>query len=195
MKKFLFSFFIIATLVVTAFSQSSTWNIDVAHSNVGFSIAHLVISDVTGKFSEFEGSVSSPSGDFSGSSIHVVIKTASINTDNDKRNGHLKSADFFDAEKYPEITFKSTSFEKTGESTFKITGNLTMHGVTKEVVLDSKYKGQAKDPWGGTRAGLKATTTLDRYDFRLKYNSTLESGGLLIGQTVDIELNVELIKK
>jgi polyisoprenoid-binding protein YceI len=127
--------------------------------------------------------------------VDVTINTASINTDNQKRDDHLRSADFFNAEKNPKITFKSKSFIKTGNDTYKITGDLTIKDKTKEVVLDTKFKGIAKDPWGNTRAGFKATTTIDRYDFDVVWNKTLESGGLLVGKTVDIILNVQFMKE
>jgi polyisoprenoid-binding protein YceI len=187
--------FLIMSFSLSAFVQAAEWKFDKAHTNVGFSITHLVISDVTGRFKEFDGTFSSSAGDFSDSQVSITIKTASIDTDNEKRDNHLRSADFFDAEKNPEITFKSSLFEKTADNKFKVSGKLTMNGVTKDVELDATLTGVITDPWGGSRAGFKAKTTLDRYDYNLTYNKALETGGFLIGQTVDIIINVELIKK
>jgi polyisoprenoid-binding protein YceI len=194
MYKFIVTSVLVFMLALSVSAQN-TWETDLAHSNVGFTISHLVIADVPGKFTDFSGSIRTKGVEFTDAQVDVTIKTGSINTNNEKRDGHLRSADFFDAEKYPTITFTSTAFEKTGEETYKITGSLTMHGITRQVVLDAKFKGQIKDPWGNTRAGFKATTSLDRYHYDLKYNSTLEAGGLLIGKTVDIEINLELIRK
>ncbi len=156
----------------------------------------MVITDVQGKFTEYDGTVTTKSDDdFSGANINVTIQTVSINTENEKRDGHLKSPDFFDAAKNPVITYKGKKFEKVSDSKYKMVGDLTMNGVTKEVTLDAKYRGMMKDPWGNTRAGFKATATIDRYDWNLKYNSTLDAGGLLIGQELDLVIDVELIKK
>ena len=192
MRRILLTFTAAALMVSASFAQEKNWKLDKAHSNVGFSIAHLVISDVQGNFTDYDVKFTTNKADFSDASIEVVIQTASINTDNQKRDDHLRSADFFDAEKYPTIMFKSKSFEMTGDNKMKVTGDLTMNGVTKEVVLDVVYRGQAKDPWGNTKAGFKATTALDRYDYGLKYNSTLETGGLLIGQEVDIHIDLQV---
>jgi polyisoprenoid-binding protein YceI len=130
--------------------------------------------------------------DFTGSSVTAIIKTASVNTDNDKRDAHLRSDDFFNAAKFPEIRFVSTSFEKAGKDTYKITGDLTIRDVTKTVQLDTKYNGSIKDPWGNTRAGFKATTTINRTEYGAKWNKVLEAGGYLVGENVDITLLVEL---
>ncbi len=195
MKNLVFSFLIVLTFTFSAFAQSTEWKIDKAHTNVGFTVTHLVISDVTGRFNEVDGSIKSSDEDFDGAQVSIIIQTASIYTDNEKRDNHLRSGDFFNAEKNPEITFKSTSFKKIGDEKYEITGNLSMNGVTHEVVLDATLKGIIKDPWGGTRAGFKATTSVDRYNYNLTYNKALEAGGFLIGKTVDIEINLELIKK
>lgn len=195
MKNLVFSFLIVFTFAFSVFAQPTEWQIDKAHTNVGFTVTHLVISDVTGRFNEVSGSIKSSGEDFDGAQVSIVIQTASIYTDNEKRDNHLLSGDFFNAEKNPEITFKSTSFKKVGDEKYEITGNLSMNGVTHKVVLDATLKGIIKDPWGGTRAGFKAKTSVDRYDYNLKYNKALETGGFLIGQNVDIEINIELIKK
>jgi polyisoprenoid-binding protein YceI len=189
----------LTSLAVLMFTFSSpaqnSWETDLAHSNINFTIAHLVIADVTGKFNDFSCTVHSNGDDFNGAEVEVSIKTSSIFTNNERRDNHLRSADFFDVEKFPLISFKSRSFEKTSENTYKISGMLNMHGISKPVVLDARYKGMIKDPWGNTRAGFKATTSLNRYDYDLKWNTALEAGGLLVGETVAIEINLELLKK
>ena len=195
MKRLSLSLFLVLILSLPVFVQATEWKFDQSHTNIGFSITHLVISDVTGRFKEFDGTLTSDSDDFSGSQVSIVIKTASIDTDNEKRDGHLRSADFFDAEKNHEITFKSTSFEKVSDKKYKVSGKFSMNGVTKDVVLDATLTGVITDPWGGTRAGFKAVATLERYDYNLTYNKALEAGGFLIGKTVDIIINVELVKK
>jgi polyisoprenoid-binding protein YceI len=194
MIKIFLSSILLALLTFSALAQS-TWETDPAHSNINFTIAHLVIADVTGKFNDFTCTIKSPGDDFTNAQVDVIIQAKSIFTNNEKRDNHLRSADFFEVEKYPEITFKSIAFEKTGENAYTITGNLTMHGVTKPVVLNAEYKGQIKDPYGNTKAGFKASTSLDRYDYNLQWNTTLEAGGLLVGKTVTIEINLELLKK
>lgn len=195
MKRFTLTILLAFILGFNAFADETKWAFDKPHTSVTFTISHMVVTDVVGKFNDWKGSLTAPGEDFENSAISFTIQTASIDTDNEKRNKHLRSADFFDAEKNPEITFNSTSFTKTGEGKFKLVGDLNMHGVTKPVELDVKFRGTVKDPWGNTRAGFKATGEIERYDFDLKYNSTLEAGGLLIGKTVEIEINAELIKQ
>lgn len=195
MRKIVFSTIFIMLFTMASFAQTSTWKFDKPHSNIGFSISYLAISDVTGRLTEFDGSIISNPNDFTNAQVDVGIDVASINTENEKRDNHLRSAEFFDVEKYPKITFKSKSFKKTGDKIYKITGDLTIKDKTKEVVLDAELKGVVKDPWGKTRAGFKVTTSIDRYDYDMTWNKTLESGGLLVGKTVDIILNVELVKE
>jgi polyisoprenoid-binding protein YceI len=195
MKRMFFTFLIVLLAGLSNNVRAVEWRFDHPHTNIGFSITHLVISDVTGRFTEFDGTFSSPGDGFEGSQVSITIKTASIDTDNEKRDKHLRSADFFDAEKHPEITFKSTSFENVGDKKYKISGRFMMNGVTRDIALDATLTGVIDDPWGGTRAGFKAATTLDRYDYNLTYNKALETGGFLIGRDVDIIINVELIKK
>jgi polyisoprenoid-binding protein YceI len=198
MKTVLFAFLFLLFSITNITAQETVWEIDRAHSSINFSISHMVINDVTGKFNEFEGKIIVPtalSNDFSNTSVEIVIKASSINTDNLKRDEHLRGSDFFDVVKYENITFKSTSFVKTGENDYKITGNLKMHGIVKPVIFEAKLKGVVTDPWGNTRAGFKVKTVINRYDFDIIYNSTLETGGLLLGKTVDVEANIEIIKK
>lgn len=194
MKKTLFS--LAAILFATlGFAQNTEWKIDNAHSNVTFEISHMVVSSVTGKFQSFEGTIKSDKDDFTDVSVNFTIDAASVNTNNEKRDNHLRDADFFDVAKYPTIEFKGKKLEKMSGNKYKITGDLTMHGVTKEVEMDVRYNGMVKDPWGNTRAGFKVSGELNRTDYGLVYNSTLEAGGLLIGETVDINVNLELIKQ
>jgi polyisoprenoid-binding protein YceI len=194
MKKLFLSLTLVILFIFSAFGQSTEWAIDFPHTNVGFTVTHLVISDVTGRFNKFDGSIKTAGDDFEGAEINIVIETASIYTDHEKRDNHLRSADFFNAEKNPQITFKSNSFKKVADKKYTITGDLNMNGVTREVVLDGTFKGVITDPWGGTRAGFKASTIIDRYDYNLTYNTALESGGFLIGKEVEIQINIELKK-
>jgi polyisoprenoid-binding protein YceI len=195
MKKVILSVAAIATIGWNSIAQTTKWVIDKSHSKVQFDVAHLVISEVTGQFKSFDGSVLSDKPDFSDAKIEVNIDVNSINTDDEKRDGHLKSPDFFDANKYPKITFKSKSLKKVNNNLYKLTGDLTMHGVTKEVVLDVQFNGIKNDPWGNTKAGFKVTGKINRNDFGLKYNAPLEGGGVLIGEEVNITCNVELLKQ
>ncbi len=190
-----FSALLLTLAVQSVSAQGLTWKIDPVHSNVQFSVTHMVISEVTGHFKDFNATLVQGKEDFTGSNLDVNIKAASISTDNDNRDNHLRSADFFDAAKYPDITFKSTSFEKAAENDYRITGDLTIHGVTKSVTLDAKYLGQIKDDKGTSYAGFKATGKVDRYDYDLKWNRTLEAGGLLVSKNVDILLNVKLVHR
>lgn len=193
MRKYLF--LIAAMLISTSvFAQSTSWNFDKAHSSIGFDINHMVVSEVSGQFNAFDGSVISDKNDFSDAKIMFKIDAASINTDNEKRDGHLKSPDFFDVAKYPDIRFEGTSFKKLDEKNYTLTGNLTMHGVTKAVELTVKYGGTINDPYGNTRAGFKITGALNRTDFGLTWNSIMEAGGLIVGEEVRITGRFELLK-
>jgi polyisoprenoid-binding protein YceI len=169
-----------------------TWNIDVAHTNINFTVSHMVISEVTGTFKEFEGTVVSSTDDFSDAQITVAIKSKSINTENNDRDNHLRSADFFDAENHPVLTFTSSSVESKGNGKLLFSGDLTMRGISKPVVLDVKYKGQAVNPWGQIVAAFKGTTTLRRKEWGLNWNAALEAGGFLVGEEIELSLNIEL---
>ncbi len=186
---------LLAVSIQTVSAQVVTWKIDPVHSNVQFTVTHMMISEVTGHFKDFAVTMAQGKDDFSGSTLDVSIKAASISTDNDTRDNHLRSADFFDATKYPDLTFKSTSFDKTGENEYRIAGDLTMHGITKSVSLDTKYLGQIKDSKGTVYAGFKATGKINRYDYNLKWNRSLDAGGLLVSENVDITLNVKMVKQ
>lgn len=179
---------------VSAFAQSN-WGVDVSHSNVLFTVSHLVVSDVQGYFKEFDATLGYTKEDFSDATATMTIKVNSINTGIEKRDAHLKSDDFFAADKFAEITFTSKSFKKTGKNTFKITGDLTMRGTTKTVELDAVYRGEIKDPWGNTKSGWKINGSVNRFDYGLKWNAAMETGGLVVGENVDITINLEMVKK
>ena len=185
---------IIAMLVATAFvSAQSNWKLDKAHSSITFTVRHMVISEVTGSFKDFTVALTSAKDDFSDAEVQSTIKVGSLSTDNAMRDGHLKSDDFFNAEKYPEINFKSTSFEKLGDNKYKVTGDLTIRDVTKNVTFDATLNGTLKTE-RGVLSAWKATTTINRFDYNLKWSKSLETGGLIVGQDVIITLNLELNK-
>ncbi|HWY37610.1 MAG TPA: YceI family protein [Bacteroidia bacterium] len=192
------------TLAIAAFSatllfgtlkaQNQSWNLDKTHSSVGFSVEHMVVSETTGQFNDFTADVKADKEDFTDVTGTLTVQVSSVDTKDAKRDGHLKSPDFFDAEKYPTITFEIKQFSKVKDKEYKLVGNLTMHGVTRSVTLAAKFGGIVKDPYGMTRTGVKITGEIDRYDFGLKYNSTLEAGGMAIGKKVNITCNIELVK-
>jgi polyisoprenoid-binding protein YceI len=173
----------------------TTWKIDPAHSSAEFKVKHLMISNVKGSITGITGDLTEHATDSSLSSIEAKLDVLTLNTNDAQRDGHLKSADFLEADKYPTITFKSTSVKAKGKEEYAVAGNLTIHGVTKPVTLEVEGPSAAvKDPYGNTRIGLSATTKINRKDFGLVWNSTLETGGVLIGEEVHITLDVELIK-
>lgn len=174
--------------------QAETFAIDAGHSEVGFQVRHLV-SQTRGRFNDFAGTVDLDPKNLANSSVDFKIKTTSIDTNVADRDKHLRGADFFDAEKYPEITFKSKSIKAAGNDTYNVTGTLTMHGVSKDITLPVTYLGQAKDPWGNTRAGFEATTTLNRKDYGIVWNKALDAGGAMLGDDVKININLETVKK
>ena len=170
------------------------WNIDPAHSHVEFSVRHLMISTVKGTFKDVTGTVVADESDLSAVSIDVTIQVASIDTRQPDRDTHLKSADFFDAAKYPTITYKGTHIKGDHMSEFQLHGNLTMHGVTKPVALDVTAEGRGKDPWGNERIGYSASGKIDRRDFGLTWNQALETGGVAVGHEVKIHIDLEIVK-
>ncbi len=170
----------------------NSWTIDTAHTNINFTVAHMIIAEVTGTFKEFEGTVVAANDDFSDAQIAVTINAKSINTENVDRDNHLRSADFFDAANHPVLSFTSTSVESVGKGKLAVTGNLTMRGVTKQVVLNAQFKGKAVNPWGQIVAAFKATATLNRKEWGLSWNAALEAGGFLVGEEIELELNVQL---
>jgi len=170
------------------------WNIDPAHSHVEFSVRHLMISTVKGTFKDVTGTVVADESDLSAVSIDVTIQVASIDTRQPDRDTHLKSPDFFDAAKYPTITYKGTHIKGDHMSEFQLHGNLTMHGVTKPVALDVTAEGRGKDPWGNERIGYSASGKIDRRDFGLTWNQALETGGVAVGHEVKIHIDLEIVK-
>lgn len=176
-------------------TSSSTWNIDPVHSVVEFKVKHMMISNVKGHFSSVAGILSLDEARPENSSVQASIEVASINTRDAQRDGHLKSVDFFDAEKFPTINFKSTSVKPTGQASGTVEGDLTIHGVTRKVVLDVEGPTvPGKDPWGNTRVGVTASTKISRKDFGLTWNAALETGGVLVGDEVTITLDVQFVK-
>lgn len=182
-------------LLVPSLSQAATWKSDSAHASVQFAVRHLMVATVRGTFDIFEVTATIDEEDVSRSSVEATIETASINTRNEKRDNHLRGADFFDVAKHPAITFKSKTVEKVQENAYKVTGDLTLMGVTKEVVLDVTGSPQAiKDPRGKSRLGGAATTTINRTEYGLTHNSILESGGVSIGEEVTITIDIEFVQ-
>ena len=166
------------------------YTLDQSHSTIEFIVRHLMISKVRGRFAAFQGSIELAPGSDVPQGVQATIATASIDTREEQRDAHLKSSDFFEVEKYPNITFESTRVEGTPED-FKIYGNLTIHGTTREVALIGSFEGRGADPWGGQRVGYTAHTTINRKDFGLTWNAALETGGVVVSDEVRIELNVE----
>lgn len=172
---------------------AETYNIDASHANVGFKIRHLM-SQVTGHFRGFEGTVHIDRDDPEASSVEFTIQANSIDTANEKRDGHLKSPDFFDVANHPTITFKSTSVKPTGDDVYEVTGDFTMHGVTKSIALPVKVLGEMTDPWGNQRIGFEIEATLNRKDYGITYNQVLDQGGLMLGEEVVVGINLEAVK-
>ena len=183
-----------STAVQTAAGRT-TWAIDPAHSSVEFAVRHLMITTVKGRFTEVEGTVVLDEENPAASSADITVQVASIDTREGQRDAHLRSPDFFDAEKHPTITFRSTGVRDASPDAFKLVGDLTIHGVTREVTLDVTHEGRATDPWGGKRAGYAASTRIKRSDFGLTWNQLLETGGLAVSDDVKITLDVELVSK
>ena len=179
----------------TVLPQLTTWNIDPAHSVAEFKVRHMMISNVKGQFSGIKGSLALDDADPTNSRVEVSIDAASVNTHDPQRDAHLKSADFFDVEKFPTISFESSRITRTDDGELKVTGDLTIHGVTRSVVFAVEGpSARAKDPWGNTRMGLAATAKINRKDFGLTWNAALESGGILVGEDVAISLDVQFVK-
>jgi len=179
-----------------ALAQASTWDVDPAHSTVEFSVRHMMVTTVKGQFQKVKGAVELDEKDVTKSSVEVSVDTASIDTREAKRDAHLKSADFFDAAKFPALTFKSTKVEKAGKGKLKVTGDLTMHGVTKPVVLTvDGPSASIKDPFGRTVRGVMATGKLDRKDWGMTWNKALDTGGMVVSDEVKLEINAELAER
>ncbi|MCQ4041381.1 YceI family protein [Streptantibioticus rubrisoli] len=173
---------------------TGAYTIDPAHSEIGFAVRHAMVTTVRGQFSEYEGKLHLDGSDPSRSTAEVVIKVASIDTGQEQRDGHLRTGDFFEAETYPEITFRSTSARQLDAETYQLTGDLTIKGTSKPVSIDLTFNGSAKDPYGTQRVGFEGTTTINRTDWGLNYNAALETGGVLIGEKVKLTFDISAIK-
>ncbi len=173
---------------------TQTWNLDPSHSAITFTVRHMVVSKVRGSFNRWQGTLQYDPSRPEDSKVSVQIETASISTNEGKRDDHLRSADFFDAEKHPQITFQSKKVLAGGKERLKVIGDLTIHGITREVELETEFLGVGKDPWGAERVGFSATTTLNRKDFGLNWNQALEAGGVLVGEKVELALEVQGVK-
>ena len=190
MKLFYINIYIIFLCLVAA--GQTNWTIDYGHSQVGFTVTHMVISEVEGSFKKFEGTVTTEGQDFTTMNISVTIDAASVFTNNDRRDSHLRGPDFFYVEKYPNLTFKSSKVEKSGDNQFRIFGDLTIRDKTNPIILNTKMRGPITDYRGNTRVGFKATGSLNRFDYDLNWNNMLETGELVASKEVEITINVEL---
>lgn len=175
--------------------EPATWQVDTVNSNITFSLTHFMVSKAHGRFAKFAANLNLDPSALTASNVDVRIDAASIDTSNSARDDHLRTADFFDVQRFPEIVFTSTRIEKAGENRYRVTGDLTMHGVTREVVLDAEHRGWVKDPQGRERTAFIAKTTLNRQDFGVKWNQVMDSGGVAIGDQVDIEIDLLAVKR
>jgi polyisoprenoid-binding protein YceI len=173
---------------------TGTWSIDPAHSKVGFAVKHMGIATVRGEFQEFEGTLEIGE-DLTSAKAHGTVKVASVDTNESQRDDHLRSPDFFDAQQYPELRFESTRVEALDDEEFRITGNLTIHGVTNEIVLHADVQGTDIDPWGNERVGLEITGQLSRGDYDMKFNQALGSGNMLVADKVKLALDISAVKQ
>jgi len=170
---------------------TKTWTIDAAHSSIAFSVRHMVVSKVRGRFTKLAGTLSIDDDDLTRSVVEATIDASSVDTGTPDRDAHLRAPDFFDVARFPELRFRSTRIESLGDSRYRVVGELSIRDVTREVELEAEYGGRGKDPWGNERVGFVAKTAIDRKDFGLEWNQALETGGVLVGQRVDIELDVQ----
>ena len=193
MKKILLSLVILLGISLSASAQQ-TWEMDKVHSAVKFGVTHLVISTVEGNFKDFNGKVYTKQ-DGSIDKLEANIKTTSVNTENEQRDNHLRSDDFFASGKFPDMVFVSKSIQNKGNDNYSITGDLTIRGITKSVVLDAKNNGTIKDPWGNSRMGWSASGKINRFDFGLAWSKAIETGGLVVGKDVTITINAEFVAK
>ena len=183
----------LAWLPTSVYAEQARWNLDPEHSTIEFRVAHMVVSKTPGRFTDYAGFIDMDAEDGTVTAIEATIQAESVNTNHVKRDTHLRNAEFLDVKQYPTITYKMKSYKKTSEG-FIAMGDLTLHGVTKEVGLAGRYNGATKDPWGNTRAGFSAEGKLNRKDFGMIWNKTLDNGGLVVGDEVQIRLDIECIK-
>lgn len=171
------------------------WNLDAAHSEIGFKVKHMMITNVSGSFRKFDAKVETEDQDFATANIEFTAELQSVSTGNADRDNHLRSADFFDADNYPHLRFVSSRLEKTGDDTFVLYGDLTIRDVTRPVRLDVAFGGIGKDPWGNEKAGFNVTGKINRTDFKLNWNAALETGGVLVGEEVKLHADVQVVKQ
>jgi polyisoprenoid-binding protein YceI len=174
-------------------AELARWDVDPEHSMIEFRVVHMVVSKTTGHFTDYQGYIDMDAESGTVKAIEATIKTASVNTNHEKRDAHLRNPDFFDVEKYPTMAYKMKSYKKTAEG-YQAVGELTLHGVTKDIMLTGNFNGVAKDPWGNMRAGFNAEGKLNRKDFGMVWSKALDSGGLVVGDEVYIKIDVECIK-
>ena len=174
--------------------SNTTWNIDTTHSSIGFTVRHMVFAKVRGRFASWHGALTLDPSDLTQARVEVEIDAASIDTGVADRDNHLRSPDFFDVEQFGQLRFVSTKVEAAGGERYRVHGELTIRDVTKAVVLEAEYAGQAKDPWGNQRVAFTAKTTVDRREFGLTWNQVLEAGGVLVGERIEIELEVQAVQ-
>lgn len=173
----------------------ATYKIDVDHSDIMFKVKHLMISTATGYFKKFDATVETENDDFTNAKVYFEADIDSIDTKNEQRDTHLKSDDFFNASQFPKLVFKSSSIEKDGEGEYKLKGDLTIRDITKPITLDVDYNGSTKDPWGFERAGFEVTGKINRKEYGLKWSAVTEAGGLVVDDTVKLQMNVEFVKQ
>jgi polyisoprenoid-binding protein YceI len=181
---------------ITDFSTlTGTYALDVTHTRIGFMARHAMVTKVRGAFNEFEGTTTIDGDDPTKSSVSVTLQVASIDTRNAQRDGHLRTNDFLDAEKFPQITFVSSSIAHDGGNDFQVTGDLTIHGVTQQVTIPLEYQGSAKDPFGNDRIGFEGSLVINRKDYGVSFNAALETGGVLVSEKITLEFDISAIKK
>ncbi len=175
--------------------EKETWVLDPTHSELQFKIKHLMISTVTGQFNKFSGTIETDGDDFTTAKAHFQAEVNSISTNNEQRDAHLRTGDFFDAEKYPDVLFDGERLEKTGEDEYKLYGTITIKGISKKLVLNVELGGITTDPWGNTRTGFSVTGKINRYDYGISFGTVTETGGLLLGDEVKIIANLQFVKQ
>jgi polyisoprenoid-binding protein YceI len=183
------------SIIKTEIMAHTKWSLDPTHSTLGFKVKYLMITNVSGSFKSFNAEVETEGTDFTTAAIHLKAEIGSVDTNNSQRDGHLRSSDFFEAEKFPEMIFDSTKVEKVDEENYLVIGNLTMKGVSKPVKLNVEYGGVTKDPWGGERAGFVITGKINRTDWGINFNSVLETGNLMLAEEVKINSEIQLVKQ
>lgn len=194
MKRIASAVLFLAVLSVLPARAADVYTVDKTHSEATFRVKHM-FSKVAGKFTDFAGTITWDKSNLDKSSVEFVIKSASISTDNDKRDAHLRSDDFFGAEKCPDVSFKSSKIVETGKDVYGVTGTLTMHCVAKEITLPVKFLGEGKDPWGTVKAGFETSTVLNRKDFKMNWNANLDNGGFMLADDVEVNVSLETKKE